>query len=43
LARNRDSELAPELAADIAIEAARLDRHIGGFLVAKHAAAGSRS
>jgi nitrogen-specific signal transduction histidine kinase len=43
LARNRDPELAPELAADIAIEAARLDRHIGGFLVAKHAAAGSRS
>jgi nitrogen-specific signal transduction histidine kinase len=43
LARNRDPELAPELAADIAIEAARLDRHIGGFLVAKHAAAGSKS
>jgi signal transduction histidine kinase len=35
LARNRDLELAPQLAADIAGEAARLDRHIGGFLVAK--------
>lgn len=32
LARNRDPELAPQLAADIASEAARLDRHIGGFL-----------
>lgn len=32
LARNRDLELAPQLAADIANEAARLDRHIGGFL-----------
>jgi PAS domain-containing protein len=39
LARNRDAELAPELAADIANEAARLDRHIGGFLVAKGNAA----
>jgi PAS domain-containing protein len=35
LARNRDPELAPQLAADIAGEAARLDRHIGGFLAAK--------
>jgi PAS domain-containing protein len=35
LARNRDAELAPQLAADIAGEAARLDRHIGGFLAAK--------
>lgn len=35
LARNRDPELAPQLAADIANEAARLDRHIGGFLAAK--------
>jgi nitrogen-specific signal transduction histidine kinase len=32
LARNRDPDMAPELAADIANEAARLDRHIGGFL-----------
>ena len=38
LARNRDPELAPALAADIASEASRLDRHIGGFLIAKHAA-----
>jgi PAS domain-containing protein len=35
LAHNRDPELAPQLAADIATEAARLDRHIGGFLAAK--------
>jgi signal transduction histidine kinase len=40
LARNRDPELAPQLAADIASEAARLDRHIGGFLIAKGAAGG---
>jgi PAS domain-containing protein len=39
LARNRDPEMAPQLAADIASEAARLDRHIGGFLAAKPAAA----
>jgi len=32
LARNRDPELASQLAADIASEASRLDRHIGGFL-----------
>jgi PAS domain-containing protein len=32
LARNRDPELAQQLAADIAQEAARLDRRIGGFL-----------
>ncbi len=32
LARNRDPELATQLAADIASEAARLDRQIGGFL-----------
>ena len=37
LARNRDFELAPQLAADIANEAARLDRHIGGFLAANMA------
>jgi PAS domain-containing protein len=41
LARNGDPELAPQLAADIASEAARLDRHIGGFLVAKRTAAGT--
>jgi hypothetical protein len=29
------------LAADIASEAARLDRHIGGFLAAKGTAAGT--
>jgi PAS domain-containing protein len=47
LARNRDSELAPQLAADIAAEAARLDRHIGGFLATnateRAAAAGRKS
>jgi PAS domain-containing protein len=41
LARNRDPELAPELAADIASEASRLDRRIGGFLIAKDAAKGA--
>ena len=40
LARNRDPDLAPQLAADIAGEASRLDHHIGGFLAAKHSAAG---
>jgi nitrogen fixation/metabolism regulation signal transduction histidine kinase len=39
LARNRDPELAPQLAADIASEAARLDRHIGGFLAEKRISA----
>jgi PAS domain-containing protein len=38
LARNRDPEAAPQLAADIASEAARLDRHIGGFLAARPSA-----
>jgi PAS domain-containing protein len=42
LARSRDVELASQLASDIASEAARLDRHIGGFLAAKGTAAGSR-
>jgi PAS domain-containing protein len=32
LARNRDPDLAPQIAADIAGEAASLDRRIGGFL-----------
>jgi PAS domain-containing protein len=41
LARSRDPELGPQLAADIASEAARLDRHIGGFLAAKRTAAGT--
>jgi PAS domain-containing protein len=41
LALNRDPELAPQLAGDIASEAARLDRHIGGFLSDKRTAAGS--
>ena len=39
LARNRDPELATQLAADIASEASRLDRQIGGFLATKHAPA----
>jgi len=39
LAKNRDAELASQLADDIASEAARLDRRIGGFLAEKHAAA----
>jgi nitrogen-specific signal transduction histidine kinase len=38
LARNQDKELAPQLAADIATEAARLDRHIGGYLAAARSA-----
>jgi PAS domain-containing protein len=37
LARNRDPDLAPQLAADVACEAANLDRRIGGFLAEKHA------
>ncbi len=43
LARNRDPEAASQLAADIASEAAGLDRHIGGFLAAKPAASGSKA
>jgi PAS domain-containing protein len=35
LAHNRDAELAPQLAADIAAESARLERHSGGLLAAK--------
>jgi len=38
LAGNRDPHTAPQLAADIADEAARLDRRIGGFL-ARHGSA----
>jgi nitrogen fixation/metabolism regulation signal transduction histidine kinase len=41
LARNRDPDLAPQLAADIAGEAASLDRRIGGFLAEKRTAADS--
>jgi nitrogen fixation/metabolism regulation signal transduction histidine kinase len=40
LARNRDPQMARQLSGDIASEASRLERHIGGFLAAKHAAAG---
>jgi PAS domain-containing protein len=43
LACNRDPELAPQLAADIASEAARLDRHIGGFLATKVAGPTARA
>ena len=43
LARSCDPELAPQLAADIATEAARLDRHIGGFLAAKPAEQDTRT
>ncbi len=43
LAHNREPELAPQLAADIASEAARLDRHIGGFLASKRATAAGNS
>jgi PAS domain-containing protein len=44
LAASRDPELARQLAADIAAEAAHLDRTIGGFLVGARAAkAGSRA
>jgi PAS domain-containing protein len=43
LARNREPELAPQLAADIASEAARLDRHIGGFLATKVAGPAARA
>lgn len=38
LARNRDPELAQQLAADIAEEAARLGRSLGGFLTEKSSA-----
>ena len=37
LAASRDPELARQLAADIAVEAAHLDRTIGGFLAARKA------
>jgi nitrogen fixation/metabolism regulation signal transduction histidine kinase len=41
LASSRDPELAMQLATDIAGEAARLDRSIGGFLTTKRAAQGA--
>jgi PAS domain-containing protein len=41
LAKNRDSELARQLANDIVSEAAQLDQTLGGFLVAKKAATAS--
>src|ERR1035438_9646066 len=40
LAQNRNPDLSPQLAADIAHEAAQLDRSIGGFLTTKRAAQG---
>jgi len=41
LASNRDPDLAQQLAADIANEAAQLDRSLGGFLTEKQAARGA--
>jgi len=38
LATSRDTEMAKQLAADIALEATDLDRRLGGFLTEKHAA-----
>ena len=43
LAHNKDPEAAAQLAADIASEAARLNRHIGGFLAPKPIADGTRT
>jgi nitrogen-specific signal transduction histidine kinase len=43
LARSNDPELAPQLATDIASEAARLNRQIGGFLAPKPIADGART
>jgi len=43
LAKNRDPELAQQLADDIADEAARLDRSLGGFLTGKSADAATQS
>jgi PAS domain S-box-containing protein len=40
LAKNRDPELAQQLATDIAQEAARLDRSLGGFLTEKSTTSG---
>lgn len=41
LANSRDPDLARQLAADIAHEAAQLDRSIGGFLITQRAAQGA--
>ena len=41
LAASRDQDLARQLAADIAAEAAHLDRTIGGFLAGARAASAS--
>jgi signal transduction histidine kinase len=43
LAASRDAELARQLAADIAAEAARLDRTIGGFLAGARARAAAKA
>jgi nitrogen-specific signal transduction histidine kinase len=43
LAHNKDPEAVAQLAADIASEAARLNRHIGGFLAPKPIADGTRT
>ena len=43
LAASRDAELARQLAADIAAEAARLDRTIGGFLAGARARAAAKT
>jgi PAS domain S-box-containing protein len=43
LVKNRDPELAQQLAADIAEEAARLDRSLGGFLTGKSVDAATQS
>jgi len=43
LVKNRDPELAQQLAADIAEEAARLDRSLGGFLTGKSVDAAAQS
>ena len=41
LAANRDPDLSRQLAEDISAEAARLDRHIGGFLAGRNSLAAS--
>jgi nitrogen fixation/metabolism regulation signal transduction histidine kinase len=41
LANSRDAEMARQLAADIAHQAADLDRRLGGFLTEKHATQGA--
>jgi len=43
LAKSNDPEAAPQLATDIAGEAARLNQHIGGFLTPKPIATGTRT